>query len=315
MKLRSFGRRKKPFIISLAIVVIVILGLVIWQQLKKPQPAAHAKSAASHVVTSKPVAPKPTTPGTSAQTNQLQQIINSWAASAQPIQYAISVRQLGGPMLNASYRATTQMTTASTYKIYVAYAMLYGIERGSFSMNQVTAGGPTDTVSYCLQQMILISDNDCSEDLMSLYGFAKLTAFIQAQGFTSTNIDNYDQAGNMTSANKVSTANDELNFLYRLQAGQLLNSQDTNYLLQLMEKQQLRQSIPAGVPAGITVADKPGWLANVETDAAIVYGKNSTYLLVILSNGSTEKPLANLSKIIYDYLENGVIDPINTQAS
>jgi beta-lactamase class A len=269
----------------------------------------------SQANSSAPVSQSTKAPLTSSnQTNELQQLLDNWVAT-QPAQYAVSIRQLSGDKLTANYRSTDQMTTASTYKLFVAYAILNGIEHGAYSMSQVTvAGEPTDTVSYCLQQMILVSDNDCSYDLMALYGFTQLTAFIQANGFTSTDIDNYDASGNLTDANKLSTAADEANFMYRLQAGQLLNTQDTNYLLNLLKNQELRESIPSGVPAGIAVADKPGWLSNVETDAAIVYGSHSTYILVIMSNGSTTQPLANLSKIVYDYIENAVVDPLNTQA-
>ena len=59
----------------------------------------------------------------------------------------------------------------------------------------------------------------------------------------------------------------------------------------------------ADLPVGRIVADKPGWLSNVQNDAAVVYGPKSTYVLVIMTNGSTTQPLADLSKQIYDYLQ------------
>jgi beta-lactamase class A len=70
-----------------------------------------------------------------------------------------------------------------------------------------------------------------------------------------------------------------------------------------MKSQVWRERIPAGVPSGIAVADKPGWLDNVENDAAIVYGPKSTYTLVIMTTGNSTQPLADLSKQIYDYLQ------------
>ncbi len=78
-----------------------------------------------------------------------------------------------------------------------------------------------------------------------------------------------------------------------------------------MESQKYRERIPGGVPGGVTVADKPGWLTvaegdgeNVQNDAAIVYGPKSTYILVITTTGSTTQPLADLSRQVYDYLQN-----------
>jgi beta-lactamase class A len=83
----------------------------------------------------------------------------------------------------------------------------------------------------------------------------------------------------------------------------LLNTSNTDLLLRLMKTQQWRERIPAGVPSGIAVADKPGWLNDVQNDAAIVYGPKSTYTLVIMTNGASTSPLADLSRQIYTYLE------------
>jgi beta-lactamase class A len=91
--------------------------------------------------------------------------------------------------------------------------------------------------------------------------------------------------------------------LNKLQSGTLLGPTDTDMLLGLMKNQAYRERIPAGVPNGVVVADKPGWLPNVENDAAIVYGPKSTYILVVMTTGSTTQPLAYLSQVIYNQLQ------------
>ena len=220
------------------IILAVVVGLVtahLFDDSKQP--------ANSPVTVSQSAKAPLTSTGQPAQTNQLQQLLDNWVAT-QPAQYAVSVSTTKWRRADSQLPIDGSNDTASTYKLFVAYAILDGIEHGSYSMSQVTVTGePTETVSYCLQQMILVSDNDCSYDLMAMYGFTQLTAFIQAHGFTLTNLDNYDSSGNLTNANKLSTAADEADFLDRLQAGQLLDAQDTNYLLNLMKNQQLRESI------------------------------------------------------------------------
>jgi beta-lactamase class A len=109
---------------------------------------------------------------------------------------------------------------------------------------------------------------------------------------------------------KHSTAQDLATILQKLYAGSLLNSSHSQLLLSLMKQQHYRERIPAGVPSGVAVADKPGWLGPADgesgytqNDAAIIYGPKSAYLLVITTTGSSTQPLASLSQQVYNYLE------------
>ena len=63
-----------------------------------------------------------------------------------------------------------------------------------------------------------------------------------------------------------------------------------------MKRNVYRQGIPAG--ASGTVADKVGFLNGLLHDAAIVYSPKGTYVLVILTNGSSWANIAELTKKI-----------------
>jgi beta-lactamase class A len=231
---------------------------------------------------------------------QLQQIIDTWAAQ-HSFDATVAVQELNSNLRTASHNPDSLMTTASTYKIYVAYAALHQVEQGKFSMSTPTRTG--QTVSQALNKMILQSDNTSAEALGFLVGWDTVNSLAASVGATHTDINNYDSAGNPVNGNKQSTANDLTLMVTKLQSGTLLNASNSALLLGLMKSQVWRERIPAGVPSGIAVADKPGWLDNVENDAAIVYGPKSTYTLVIMTNGSSTQPLADLSKQIYDYLQ------------
>ncbi|HSX43287.1 MAG TPA: serine hydrolase [Candidatus Saccharimonadales bacterium] len=230
----------------------------------------------------------------------LQSVLASWS-SQHAFDSAVDVHELTGTLRTAAQNSTTQMTTASTYKVYVAYATLHEVEQGRYTMNSPTRTG--QTVSQALSKMILQSDNASAEALGFLVGWNRINSLAASAGATHTDINNYDSAGNATNGSKLSTAADLALMVTKLQQGNLLSKSHTDLLLNLMRQQIWRERVPAGVPAGVTVADKPGWLSNVQNDAAIVYGPKSTYVLVVMTNGSTTQPLADLSRTVYNYLE------------
>lgn len=267
----------------------------------------------AHVpASSQGTAPSKTKPApTAAPANQdaaLQQIIATWAGQ-QSSKTAVVVIELTGSARSASYNPTASMVPASTYKIFVAYAVLHAIEQHTYTLHTTLADG--NTIEADLDNMILNSNNDAARALGFLIGWKNINALLQAHGAVATDLYNYVPPSTQPVGDKHTTATDLATILRQLYAGKLLSKTDTQLLLGLMERQHYRERIPAGVPSGVTVANKPGWLSPadgeatyIENDAAIVYGPKSTYLLVIMTagNGSTQ-PLADLSQQVYDYLE------------
>ncbi len=104
-----------------------------------------------------------------------------------------------------------------------------------------------------------------------------------------------------TSQGFVATADDEALFLTKLQTGQLLNPDSTARLLNVMGRQVYRSGIPAGT--SVAVADKVGFLNGLLHDAAIVYAPSGTYVLVIMSNGSSWGQIADAARQINALLQ------------
>lgn len=230
-------------------------------------------------------------PVTSAE--GLQKLVESFASS-QGVPFKVSVIEISGKQRTAAFGQNDSMKTASTYKLFAAYSALKGIERGQYSFGTQTGQG---TLDYCLQQMILVSDNNCGEAVGGLIGWTALTNQAHAAGFTSTILNDATPDGNLRS-----TASDEANFLKKLQNGQLLAVDHTKYLLDLMKRQIFRSGIPAG-SRGAAVADKIGTLlTGVTDDAGIVYGPKSTYVIVVMSGASNFNSINALSAQVYDYL-------------
>lgn len=206
--------------------------------------------------------------------------------------YAISLRQLGGSGWSASANGSKVYKPASTYKLFVAYALLRQIESGERHWEDTATNGRT--ISQCFDVMIINSDNACAEWFGNAIGWKTITDMIHGAGLSNATSLN-------TPKGFVATADDEALFLTKLQTGQLLNPDSTSRLLGVMQRQVYRSGIPAG--AGATVADKVGFLNGLLHDAAIVYAPSGTYVLVIMSSGSSWGQIADATRQIAALLQ------------
>ena len=86
-----------------------------------------------------------------------------------------------------------------------------------------------------------------------------------------------------------------------------VNRTVSNEMESLLLSQDTRYKIPAGLPEGVLCGNKTGEMDTTENDAAIIYGKDCDYILVVLSSdwGSKDQAIsriAELSRITYQYL-------------
>lgn len=206
-------------------------------------------------------------------------------AESHPGTYGVSMVELTGQKRRAEYNATTQFTTASTYKLFIAYSTLLRIERGEWSWSDQINGGRD--ASTCFEDMIRKSDNACSEAFLKKVGFQNATNDAKSIGATQTSF--------LGSDGIKSTARDESTLLGALYAGQILSQQSSrDKFIAALKGNVYRQGIPAGIPSA-TVADKVGFMDALLHDAAIVYAPTGTYVLVIMTNNATWGNIAELA--------------------
>jgi len=194
------------------------------------------------------------------------------------------------------------MIPASTYKLFLAYAIYHAAENNELELQTKTRTG--FTIQACIERMLVQSDNECAKALGFLYGWEKVNAELKKIGITSTNLNNYSAGSEEPTSEKSTTAKDEFLLIKQLENYSILSKANTDQLFGYLRKQIYRERVAAGVPKGVTVATKPGWLDYVQADAGVVYGPKSTYILVILSDETGPSPLASLSEQIYNYLNN-----------
>jgi len=101
------------------------------------------------------------------------------------------------------------------------------------------------------------------------------------------------------------TARDLTVLMHALAAGNAASSEATEVMVEILERQEFHDLIPAGLPPGTRVANKTGWITGIVHDAAIVYPETCpAYVLVVLTRGFVEyrdaaRVVAELSSIVY----------------
>lgn len=196
-----------------------------------------------------------------------------------------------------------QMPSASLIKLFVAGTYLELSESGEIPV--------TERAEADLAAMISWSDNDAWQDLETCigngiydHGIAAVNDFIERHGFEESgrligadSIYSVD-AENYTKASEIGRVLDEI---YH---GTYVSEAASEKLLALMKDQRIITKIPAGLPEGIESANKTGELIGIENDAAIVYGRNTDYILVVMSNDNNigTEPVAHVSSLVYSIL-------------
>lgn len=214
--------------------------------------------------------------------------------------YAVSVRELDGDKRTASIRSGRQLEPASSAKLFIAYAVYKKIDRGDLSLDSHVSSGLS--VRACLRAMIEPSDNYCAAELRHKVGNRFLNRLLAHDGYDDTH---FWYARGRT---KVTSTSDMVTLLSRLERGELLSKKSTKRFLGQLRTQVWRDTIASGLPANIVQASKPGALSTgsgmVYTDAAIVYGKKTRYVIAIMGyHGSTIRSIVRISRLVYTGLE------------
>jgi len=105
--------------------------------------------------------------------------------------------------------------------------------------------------------------------------------------------------------NNTTTAHGLARVLEAIARCEMLSEASCRDILAILERQEFRSGIPAGLPAGTRVANKTGWITQISHDGAIVFPPNrQPYVLVVLTRGITDEAvadrlIADLSRIVW----------------
>lgn len=172
--------------------------------------------------------------------------------------------------------------------------------------------GEKETIYNLLFRMITQSSNFSTNLIVDLVGAKNANQTMRSIGAKDIQAlrgveDN--KAYNLGMNNTV-TAYDLMIIFNHLAKGTVVDKPACDSMIDILTHQQLREKIPAKLPADVKVANKTGSIDKVSHDSGIVFLPDGRkYVIVLLSSGvedekSVNATLANASKIIYDHFVN-----------
>lgn len=154
--------------------------------------------------------------------------------------------------------------------------------------------------------MIVLSDNTATNILIDLVGMENVNRTIQSLGLKVTRLQRrmLDQAASGRGDENISTPAEAAHIMEILYKGEFLDRAACDDMLSILKKPK-EGAINSGVPSGIAVAFKPGDLAGVKTEWAIVYLKERPYVVVVMENymmnDEAAPAMKEISRTLYDY--------------
>lgn len=230
-------------------------------------------------------------------------------AGAMPGRIGVYARTMAPGRALVTYRAGQRFPTASTIKLLIM-ATAYATEElkpGTleqtivFNRDELIGGsdfmagasnGERFTVAQLIVPMIRVSDNTASNMLIAHFGIAAINAVGARAGMKDTRLARrfLDYAAIAHHNQNVSTPADMGRLLYLIESGAregtdtIVSSRHCRRMVAIMLGQTDRDGIPAGLPRGISVANKTGEVDGTRNDVAIVepYG-DSPFILAIMT--------------------------------
>jgi beta-lactamase class A len=133
--------------------------------------------------------------------------------------------------------------------------------------------------------MVTGSDNGATNVLIARVGMDNVNALLAAHGLKETRLRRrmLDLAAAREGRENTSTPRDMASFLEALHRGRVLGPAMTADLMKVLSLPKDRY-IPRGLPGGVVVANKPGWLEGVRTDSGIVFAKDRPFVISVMTS-------------------------------
>ena len=207
-----------------------------------------------------------TTIDVAARTAELQWDVDEFVAG-QSVPFSVVVVDLSTGA-RAEHLAERQFPSASLYKLFVARELLRRVDERTLSPDQLAGDSEHRTIRQCIDDMIVVSDNDCGVAGLQLVGGAALDARLHADGYGATTL----AAPQQTSADDVS----------RL----LIDAHDDptqRDLYDLLLSQEVNDRLPLDLPPGTPIAHKTGDIRHYAHDAGVITTPRGDVVVTVLS--------------------------------
>ena len=162
-------------------------------------------------------------------------------------------------------------------------------------------------VRELIDRMITRSSNLATNALIELVGAKQADATARMLGARNMRVLRgvEDDKAYRAGMNNTTTARDLAVLLEAVETGRAASEASCDRMREILLNQEFNSEIPAGLPPGIKVAHKTGWITGVLHDAAIVYPTGRRpYVLVVLTRGIPDAQvarglIADVSRLVY----------------
>ncbi len=163
--------------------------------------------------------------------------------------------------------------------------------------------------------MITLSDNTATNMIIDVVGIDNINRTMKSLGFPKTNVQRrmMDQEASAKGDENLSTPMEAARIMEMLFKGTFVSRKVCDEIISILQKAQ-GGIISSAIPSDIPVSFKPGGIAGVTTEWAIVHLKENPYVLVVMESYGLEediKPvMRDFSKLMYEYFwRKGVASP------
>jgi len=167
------------------------------------------------------------------------------------------------------------------------------------------AVGQTRTLRELSELMITVSSNLATNLLIEKLGVENIRATVRSLHADGMNVLRGVEDGKafQKGLNNTTTARGLEQLMDAIAHGEAVDQQSSKQMVEILERQTLNESIPAGLPHGIRVAHKTGEITKIHNDAAIVFAPRP-FVLVILVRGIADQKesaalMADITRQIY----------------
>lgn len=220
--------------------------------------------------------------------------------------------------------AHTRMHAASTMKVPVMLELFRLADAGALSLEdsipvrntfRSIADGSTYTLSPeedsdreiyghlgerlavrgLIERMIARSSNLATNLLIDLADPARIARTLEELGASEVEVLRGVEDGPAYRAgmSNTTTAYGLMKVLQAIAAGRAASPRATEEMIGILERQEFREMLPAGLPPGVRAANKTGWITGINHDAAIVLPEGRPpYVLVFLTRGFRDRAAA-----------------------
>ncbi len=169
------------------------------------------------------------------------------------------------------------------------------------------AGGPASYRDLC-ESMITVSSNLATNILIEKLSAAEVQATVNDLGASGMRVLRgvEDNKAFEKGLNNTTTARALLTLLTGLAKAEIIDRAASGEMVAILERQQAKDGIPAGLPAGTRVAHKTGEITKIHHDAGIVFGPRPFVIVVLVRGLEDQKAsaavIADITRIVYSSL-------------